>query len=164
MTRSTATLEPAKSRALQTLPGGGAQAELLSELAQALIGALMQGVHEAANLSVATVRALLAPADGTTRAELQRLAEGWQFSWRAYEICTTPAANVMRLTAAHERSGLERLLKIFEREIDSKPLLDQTAIGELRAAFEALRTAQSHVFESAIQTHRCLIVLAKGRR
>jgi hypothetical protein len=162
MTQSIATVEGAP-RALQTLPAGGAQAELLSELVQALIGALMQGVDDAANLSVATVRALLAPADGTTKAELQRLAEAWQFSWRTCEICATTAANVMRLTAAHERSGFERSLKIFERETGSKPLLDQTTIAELRAAFEGLRTAQAHAFESAIQTHRCLVGLARGR-
>jgi len=162
MTRSIATVEPAQPRPLQTLPSGGAQAAQLAELAQALVRVLMEGVHEAANLSVATVRALLVPADGTTRAELQRLAEAWHFSWRTYEVCATTAAEVMRLTTARGRKDFDRLWEIFEREIDGKPSFDQAAISELRAAFEGLRTAQSQVFESAIQTHRRLIMLAKG--
>jgi hypothetical protein len=140
------------------------QAALLAEFAQALVRTLLQGVHDAANLNVATVHALLAPGDGNVQADLGRLTESWRFSWRAYEISATTAANVMRLTEAHARSGSEALWRLFERTVDGAPSFDGDNVARLRHAFDGLRAAQLAAFNAAIEAHRCLITLATGAR
>jgi hypothetical protein len=135
-----------------------------AQLAQALAKTMMQGVRDAANLNVATAQALLAPADGSVKGDLNRVTEAWRFSWRTYEICATTAADVMRLSEVHARKSLDALWQLFEREIDGKPGFDRAQTAELRAALEALHAAQTAVFDAAIEAHRRLIALAAGAR
>jgi hypothetical protein len=140
------------------------QAALLAQLAQGLTRTLMRGVHEAAGLNVATVQALLAPSDGSVNGELQRLVESWRFSWRAFEICATTAANVLRLTGAHGQAGVDALERLFERHVEGLPQWHREQAATLRDALQALRAAQAGYFEAAVEVHRSLIALAGGAR
>jgi hypothetical protein len=153
---------PAALKPLRTVAASGPQATVLAQLAQALTRALMQGVHDAARLNVATVHALLAPTDGSVEAELGRASESWRFSWRTYEISAATAANVMRLSEVHARKGFDSLWEMFERQVDGQPSFDPASVGALRDAFEELRAAQLQMFEAAIEAHRRLITLATG--
>jgi hypothetical protein len=151
---------PTLLKPLRAVPASGPQATVLAQLAQALRRALMQGVHDAASLNVATAHALLAPTDGGVEAELNRAAESWRFSCRTYEISATTAASVMQLSEAYMRTGFDTLWEMFERQIDGQPCFDPASVGALREAFEELRAAQLQVFQAAIEAHRRLITLA----
>jgi hypothetical protein len=144
---------------LRAVTARGEHATLTAQFAQALTRALMQGVHDAASLNVATVHTLLAPTDGSLLVEFGRAVDAWRFSWRTYEISATTAANVMRLSESHARKGLDLLCEFFDREVDGKPF-DTENVDALRNALEALRAAQLQVFEAAIEAHRRLITLA----
>jgi len=151
---------PAALKPPRAVTAGGPQAAMLAQFAQALTRSLMQGVHDAASLNLATVRALLAPTDGSVEAELARAAESWRFSWCSYEISATTAANVMRLSEAHTRRGFDALREMFERQVDGQPSFGPAHVGALREAFEQLRAAQLQVFEAAVEAHRRLITFA----
>ncbi|HEU0204599.1 MAG TPA: hypothetical protein VFR86_29660 [Burkholderiaceae bacterium] len=154
--------EVATVRPLRVVPDTAPQAALTAQLLQALTRALMQGVHEAASLNVATVQALLAPTDGSLKGELGRVTESWRFSWRTYQICATTAANVMRLADAHTRAGVDALWNLFEKHVDNASTLEPTQADALREALDALRESQRRYFEAAIETHRRLIGLVSG--
>ena len=151
---------PSVPQPLRAVTANGPQATLLAQFGQALTRALMQGVHDAASLNVATVHALLSPSDGSLAAEFSRAAESWRFSWRTYEISAITAADVMRLSELHARKGFDVLWELFERDVEGKPTFDSTTVGQLREAFEGLRASQLQVFEAAIEVHRRLIALA----
>jgi len=158
--------EPSKLRPPRPVAASRPQATRLAEFAQALIRTLMQSIHGAASLNLATVHALLAPTDDGVDAEmnaaLNRASDSWRFSWRTYEISATTAATVMRLAETHARAGFDSLWDLFEREVDGQAPFDPATIGDLRAAFEGLRAAQLQVFDAAIEAHRRLITLAMG--
>jgi len=158
--RAIALKAPTPLQPVRAVTAGGPQATVLAQFAQALTRALMQGVHDAASLNVATAHALLAPSEGSVEAELDRAAESWRFSWRTYEISAITAANVMRFCEAHTRRGFDALWEMFERQVDGQPWFDPAGVGALRKAFEELRAAQFQVFEATIEAHRRLITLA----
>jgi hypothetical protein len=149
-----------KPAPLQVVCADGTQPMALAQFAQALVRALMQGVQDAANLNVATVRALLTPSDRGMHADASRVAESWRSSWRTYEICATTAANVMLLAEAHARNGFAAVWNTFEQAVGEEAALSATHVARLREAFESLRSAQFTAFNAAIEAHRCLIALA----
>jgi hypothetical protein len=149
-----------KTVPLQAVPAPAPQATALAQFAQVLARTLMEGVHDAANLNVATVHALLAPTDGSLQSEWTRLTESWRFSWRTYEIAATTAASVMRLAEAHSRNSVDLLWATFEQAADGDATLDGSHIDRLRETFESLRAAQAAAFDAAIEAHRSLIAIA----
>jgi hypothetical protein len=140
------------------------QAALLAQLTQALTKALMQGVHEAASLNVATVHALLAPTDGSLGGELQRVVESWRFSWRTFQICAATAADVLRLSEAHGRASVDAVWQLLDGEWNEDAPLRSEQAASLRNAFDALRDAQLRYFDAAIEAHRRLIGVAVQAR
>ena len=149
---------------IREIPARTSQADVTAQLLHALTNALMQGVHEAATLNVATVHALLAPRDGKLSGELQRITESWRFSWRSFEVCARTAASVLNLAETQARTGFDALCKSFENNVDGRAGFDGEQTDALRDALSELRAVQVRYFEAAIEAHRRLIVLATGSR
>jgi hypothetical protein len=139
----------------------GAPAAALAQLANRLAAALLSGVQRAAELNIATTRALLAPADGQ---RVDRVAEAWRFSWRSYEICAATAATALRLCQSQARAGFDELWAALEEGLADVPGIDPERMRELRTAFGSMRAAYETYFDAALQTHRALLALAAGAR
>lgn len=149
---------------MREVPARAPQVAVTAQLLHALTNALMQGVHEAAALNVATVHALLAPRDGKLSGELQRITDSWRFSWRSFEICARTAASVLNLAETQARTGFDALCNSFESNIEGRAGFDSEQTDALREALSELRTVQIRYFEAAIEAHRRLIVLVAGSR
>ncbi len=154
----------APSYALRGVPATAPQVAATAQLLHALTNALMQSVHEAATLNVATVRMLLAPSNGSLGGELQRISDSWRFSWRSFEICAKTAASVLDLAETQARSGFETLWKSFESNVEGRAAFDDDRTDALRDALAELKVVQIRYFEAAIEAHRRLITLVAGAR
>ncbi len=149
---------------LREVPAKAPQVAVIAQLMHALTNALMQSVHEAATLNVATVRALLAPSDGKLSGDLQRITETWRFSWRSFEICAKTAASVLNLAEMQARTGFDALWKSFESNVEGRAAFDDERTEALRDALSELKAVQIRYFEAAIEAHRHMITLVAGAR
>ncbi len=117
------------------------------------------GVQRTAELNLAAPRRLLARSGSPWSGG--PAIDNWRFSWRAFEIVSNTADDVLRLCDAHSRSSIDELWNAIEARQEALRL-DTTCARELRTAFDGMRAASGAYFEAATNTHRRLLAIAEG--
>jgi hypothetical protein len=156
-------LRPARRAAVAEAEVPGPE-PALAQLAQALVRILMNGVQRTTELNLATCRALLGQTQLPAPAEVERHVDAWRFSARAWDICATTAAQVLRLVNAHARATRAALSQTLVDDLERLAQLDAAATAELRARFEHLDALGDAYFEAAIDAQRGLLNLFSGAR
>jgi hypothetical protein len=96
-----------------------------------------------------------------TPAGLEQRSDTWRHSWRSFEVCATSADQMLNLTRGHVERTTSALWRATERLVEEMHQLQAHRVDDLRAAFGAMRAAQTAYWRATQQVHSELVSLVQ---
>jgi hypothetical protein len=125
-------------RVVVSLRAADAEPSVNAALAIELTQMLAVTAHRATELNWNAVRTMLPD----TRAEDEPATlTAWRSSWNAYQLCTTTARHVARVSAEHAHAQQDALWRVAEAVAAHAGTIDATRLNAIRTSIERVQTA-----------------------
>jgi hypothetical protein len=143
-------------------PADGERLAAAAKLTRALADTLLASVQRTTELNWHASRLLLARNCATNwRDHAENSAVAWRWSWHAYQICTTTAAQVLDLVRSHAQAGSDDLWRGLRQASAALPGVDGRRALELQASLRAIESAFDAYLAAVASLQRELIGLAQ---